>query len=105
MSVRDKPTGIEVAEAQAGRDEVRPIADVRTVRVIVTLKPGVLDAPGQAIRRGLAALGHGGVHRVRAGRYFEVEMRDDEHLDRRIREMCDGFLANTLIEEYRYEVV
>lgn len=81
------------------------IAPVRTVRIIVTLKPGVLDAPGQAIRGGLETLGHGGVQSVRAGRYFEVELRDDEHLDRRIREMCDGFLANTLIEEYRYEVV
>jgi phosphoribosylformylglycinamidine synthase subunit PurS len=104
MSVMDRQAGVGITEAQACPKEV-PAADVRTVRVTVTLKPGVLDAPGQAIRQGLAALGHGGVHAVRAGRYFEVEMQDDERLDRRIREMCDGFLANTLIEEYRYEVV
>ncbi len=78
---------------------------VRTVRIIVTLKPGVLDAPGQAIRKGLDALGHEGVEAVRAGRYFEIELRDGRDLDRRVREMCEGFLANTLIEEYRYEIV
>ncbi len=77
----------------------------RTVRIVVTLKPGVLDAPGQAIRQGLDALGHQGVRAVRAGRYFEIELGEDQDLDRRIREMCEGFLANTLIEEYRYEIV
>lgn len=80
-------------------------AERRTVRIVVTLKPGVLDAPGQAIRQGLDALGHQGVRSVRAGRYFEIEVTDGEDLDRRIQEMCEGFLANTLIEEFRYEIV
>jgi phosphoribosylformylglycinamidine synthase len=78
---------------------------VRTVRLVVTLKPGVLDAPGQAIRQGLEALGHRGVRTVRAGRYFEIEVTDEGDLDGRIREMCEGFLANTLIETYRYEII
>jgi len=78
---------------------------VRTVRIIVTLKPGVLDAPGQAIHRGLDALGHRGVRGVRAGKYFEVELADDGRLEERIRQMCDGFLANTLIEEYRFDIL
>lgn len=77
---------------------------VRTVRIIVTLKPGVLDAPGQAILKGLGALGHSGVQTVRAGRYFEIEVEDRDGLDERVREMCEGFLANTLIEQYRYEI-
>ncbi len=76
-----------------------------TVRVIVTLKPGVLDAPGQAIHKGLAALGHAGVRAVRAGRYFEIELDGTERLDDRVRDMCEGFLANTLIEQYRYDIV
>ena len=84
--------------------EMAQSTQVRTVRIIVTLKPGVLDAPGQAIHRGLDALGHRGVRGVRAGKYFEVELADDGRLDERIREMCDGFLANTLIEEYRFDI-
>ena len=80
-------------------------ARTRIARIVVTLKPGVLDAPGQAIGQGLDALGHLGVRSVRAGKYFEVERVEDDRLDARIREMCDGFLANTLIEDYRYEVL
>jgi phosphoribosylformylglycinamidine synthase len=77
----------------------------RTVRIVVTLKPGVLDAPGQAIRQGLDALGHPGVHCVRAGKYFELEISDESGTEERVREMCEGFLANTLIEDYRYEIM
>jgi phosphoribosylaminoimidazole-succinocarboxamide synthase len=77
----------------------------RTVRIVVTLKPGVLDAPGQAIRQGLDALGHPGVCTVRAGKYFELEITDEGHLAERVREMCEVFLANTLIEEYRFDIV
>ncbi len=80
-------------------------ARTRMVRIVVTLKPGVLDAPGQTIGQGLDALGHLGVRSVRAGKYFEVELLEDDRLDERIRQMCDGFLANTLIEDYRYEVL
>ena len=42
---------------------------------------------------------------MRTGRYFEIELDDDDRLEGRVREMCDGFLANTLIEQYRYEIV
>lgn len=85
--------------------EAARTARVRTVRIVVTLKPGVLDAPGQAIGQGLDALGHLGVRSVRAGKYFEVELIDDGRLEERVRQMCDGFLANTLIEDYRYDIL
>ena len=42
-----------------------------TVKVLITLKPGVLDAPGQAIRQGLRALGYE-VEEVRVGKYLEI---------------------------------
>jgi len=77
---------------------------IRTVRVTVRLQPGVLDAQGQAIRKGLDVLGYAGVAAVRAGRYFEIEMPDAPDLDARVRAMCEGLLANTLIEEFRYDV-
>ncbi len=89
---------------EQGAEQVRT-RQARTVRIVVTLKPGVLDAPGQAIRQGLDALGHRGVHSIRAGKYFEVDLADDGRVEERVREMCEGFLANTLIEEYRYEVL
>ena len=85
--------------------EAAQVTRVRTARIVVTLKPGVLDAPGQAIRQGLDALGHAGVQSVRAGKYFEVELTDDGRVDERVRQMCMEFLVNTLIEDYRYEIL
>ena len=79
--------------AEQGAEPVGTM-QVRTVRIVVSLKPGVLDA-----------LGHPGVQNVRAGKYFEVELADDGRVEERVREMCEGFLANTLIEEYRYDIL
>lgn len=73
-----------------------------TVRLIITLKSGVLDAQGQAIRQGLRALGYNGVSAVKAGRYLELTVPED--LDQEtIQEICERFLANPLIEEWRIE--
>jgi phosphoribosylformylglycinamidine synthase subunit PurS len=79
-------------------------ARLRTVRVTVQLKPGVLDAQGQAIKKGLDALGYSGVVALRAGRYYEIEMPDAPDLEARIWAMCEGLLANPLIEDFRYDV-
>ena len=76
-------------------------------KVHVTLKPGVNDPQGQAIRGGLRTLGFGGVDEVRSGRYFEVrlEASDRASAESAVKEMCEKLLANTVIETYRYEVV
>jgi phosphoribosylformylglycinamidine synthase PurS subunit len=75
-------------------------------KVHVTLKPGVNDPQGQAIRGGLHTLGFSGVAEVRAGRYFEVRLdaADRPSADAAVKEMCEKLLANTVIETYRYEV-
>ena len=72
------------------------------VRVIVTLKNGVLDPQGRAIHHALEGLGFGGVNDVRAGRVIELDVADatsDEALD----DMCRKLLANMVIENYRIE--
>jgi len=72
------------------------------VRVIVTLKNGVLDPQGRAIHHALEGLGFAGVNDVRAGRVIELDVADattDEALD----EMCRKLLANMVIENYRIE--
>lgn len=75
-------------------------------RVIVTLKPGVLDPQGKAVAGGLQALGYEGVSEVRVGKYIEVELGDaqGENLDEKVAEMCRRLLANPVIEEFRYEI-
>ena len=72
------------------------------LRIVVTLKPGVLDPQGKAIEHALGNLGFPGVGQVRAGKIFELDVADDT-TDDRIDEMCRQLLANTVIENYRIE--
>ena len=76
------------------------------VKIFVSLKNGVLDPQGKAIERSLHTLGYNEVQDVRVGKYLELAIdapsRDGAEL--RIREMCDKLLANTVIEDYRFEI-
>ena len=73
-------------------------------RIVVTLKPGVLDPQGQAIQGALGALGFGGVQSVRQGKLIEVDLADGEDADARLKAMCEQLLANTVIENYAIEM-
>lgn len=72
------------------------------LRIVVTLKNGVLDPQGKAIHKALDGLGFHGVNDVRAGKLFELDV-DDGVTDEQIDEMCRKLLANTVIENYRVE--
>lgn len=71
-------------------------------RIVVTLKPGVLDPQGRAIQHALAGLGFTGVTEVRAGKLLELDVADDTD-DATIDAMCRRLLANIVIENYRIE--
>ena len=75
-------------------------------RVHVTLKSGVLDPQGEAVRHALGALGFGGVGEVRVGKVIEVELAetDAEAAKAQVGAMCEKLLANTIIENYRVEI-
>ena len=72
------------------------------VRVLVTLKHGVLDPQGKAIHHALEGLGFAGVNDVRAGKLIELDLAAGV-LDSEIEEMCRKLLANTVIENFRIE--
>ncbi|MFA5989121.1 MAG: phosphoribosylformylglycinamidine synthase subunit PurS [Sphingomonas sp.] len=72
------------------------------LRIIITLKPGVLDPQGKAIHKALEGLGFAGIDDVRAGKLIELEVADDTS-DAAIDDMCRKLLANTVIENYRVE--
>ena len=76
-------------------------------RVIVTLKNGVLDPQGQAIEGSLASLGFAGVAGVRQGKVFDLELAetDPARAANLLQDMCEKLLANTVIENYRIEMV
>ena len=76
------------------------------VKIFVSLKPGVLDPQGKAIERSLHTLGYAEVQDVRVGKYLEVNLEAPSRAaaELRIREMCDKLIANTVIEDYRFEI-
>jgi phosphoribosylformylglycinamidine synthase len=76
-------------------------------RVTVTLKNGVLDPQGQAIRGSLKSLGFDGVGAVRQGKVFDLvlEETDASAAETRLKAMCEKLLANTVIENYAIEVL
>jgi phosphoribosylformylglycinamidine synthase subunit PurS len=76
-------------------------------RVTVTLKSGVLDPQGKAIEGALRALGIDGVTSVRQGKVFDIELdgADKARAEAALKEAADKLLANTVIENYRIEVV
>ena len=76
------------------------------VSVHVTLKTGVLDPQGEAIRHALGALGFEGVNGVRQGKLIELDLDADDRdaAEAQAREMCEKLLANTVIENYAIRV-
>lgn len=74
--------------------------------VHVTLKNGVLDPQGEAVRHALGALGFEGVGNVRQGKVIEIELdgSDKAKAEADVKAMCEALLANTVIENYRIEI-
>jgi phosphoribosylformylglycinamidine synthase len=77
------------------------------VRVNVTLKPGVLDPQGAAVRHSLGALGFEGVNKVRQGKVIELDLNENDPIKAKsqVEEMCNKLLANTVIENFSVEVL
>ncbi len=75
--------------------------------VYVTLRESVLDPQGHAVKAGLQSLGFDEVKDVRIGKYMEVSVdtQDRAQAEERVREMCEKLLANTVIEDYRFDIV
>lgn len=78
-----------------------------TFRVLVRLKPGIMDVQGTAVQRALAGLGFGELAGLRIGKVIEVELAaaSAEAARGRVREMCEKLLANPVIEDYTIESV
>lgn len=75
--------------------------------VHVTLKRGVLDPQGKAIGHALHSLGFDGVDDVRQGKFIELDLAetDPEAARKAVEAMCQKLLANTVIEDYRIDLV
>jgi len=73
------------------------------IKVIVTLKNGVLDPQGKAIQQTLNGMNFSEVKEVRQGKYFDIEVstNDEKNAKVKVEEMCKKLLANLVIEDYK----
>ena len=74
-------------------------------RVLVSLRPSVLDPAGEATRAAAARLGVDGVKRLRIGKAIEVELEAPDQLEAqaRLELLGDRLLANPVIEDWSLE--
>ena len=73
------------------------------IKVIVTLKNGVLDPQGKAIQQTLNGMNFDNVSEVRQGKFFEIEVNENDENKAKslVDEMCKKLLANLVIEDYQ----
>ena len=55
------------------------------IKVIVTLKNGVLDPQGKAIQQTLNGMGFSSVNEVRQGKFFEVDVNEKDEAKAKIK--------------------
>ena len=71
--------------------------------VTVTLKKDVLDPQGKVVQNTLQNLGMDSLKSVRQGKYFELEVKDNDQAqaEKKVDDMCKKLLANLIIEDYK----
>lgn len=76
------------------------------VKVYVTYKESILDPQGEAVRGAVHRMGFDEIEDIRIGKYFEIKVSDtaDRSVEEVIETICDKFLANVVMESYRYEI-
>jgi phosphoribosylformylglycinamidine synthase PurS subunit len=78
------------------------------VRILITLKKGVLDTQGKAIENSLVKnLGFSQISQVRQGKLVEVDIeeKDQDKIKLIVDQICDKLLVNKVIEDYSYEIL
>ena len=75
-------------------------------RVLVRLRPSVLDPAGEATRGAAERLGVEGISKLRIGKAVELEVEapDAEEARRRLDVLSDRLLANPVIEDWSLEL-
>ncbi len=70
-------------------------------RVTVTLREGILDPQGKAIKGALENLGFAGVEGVRVGKVIDLTLSEGDL--ETVHEICKRLLVNPVIEDYQVE--
>ena len=75
-------------------------------KITVTLKTGVHDPQGEAVKGALSHMGFHNIADVRVGKYIEIDLTDFSAGEAKseVGLMCKKLLANPVIESYRFEI-
>ena len=73
------------------------------ISATITLKKDVLDPQGKVVKQTLKNMGHKNIEDVRQGKYFEIELNenDKKNAERIIEDISKKLLTNTVIEDYK----
>ena len=79
---------------------------VFSARVLVSLRPSVLDPAGEATRAAALRLGVDGISKLRIGKAVEVELEapDAQSARQQLELLSDRLLANPVIEDWTLEL-
>ena len=77
------------------------------VIVNISLKEGVLDPEGQAIKTSLSNLGFENLNDVRTGKQIILNFENLEENEAVLeaKKMCEDLLVNTVIETYKINIL
>ncbi len=66
------------------------------------MKKDVLDPQGKVVKQTLKNMGHKSIENVRQGKYFEIELNENNKntAEKVTKEICEKLLTNTVIEDY-----
>jgi len=78
-----------------------------TAIINISLKAGVLDSQGKAVHHALDSLHFEGVSDVRVGKQIVIKLDTDDKTQAmsEVEKMCEEILANTVIEDYKIELI
>ena len=73
------------------------------IKVVVTLKNGVLDPQGKAIQQTLNGMNFNNIDDVRQGKFFEINVNENNEAKAKLQveDICKKLLANLVIEDYK----
>ncbi len=75
-------------------------------RVLISLRPSVLDPAGEATRSAAARLGIEGIEKLRIGKSVDLFVKAENELEarHRLEFLADRLLANPVIEDWNLEL-
>ncbi len=88
-----------------GKTTLRKVPNFQA-RVLVSLRPSVLDPAGEATRSAANSLGVDGIKKLRIGKavFLELDAPTEEEARRRVELLADRLLANPVIEDWSLDV-